>query len=84
MNEKHNFSFLFSVTAMQTKFIVICSVLFVEGLCRGIVMVYYSLCVTNYCSQNQIPTAIGLYMFVQGIMSLIIGPLTGNYEIKVN
>lgn len=49
----------------------------VVGFFRGAMVVNLSLTVAEYCSLERFPAAYGLYMVINGLITVILGPLVG-------
>lgn len=70
-----------AAVAVQVDMVGLCIALFVEGTFRGLAAVYHNLCISDHCSLQKIPAAVGLSMFFKGIANFGLGPIIGNTPI---
>ncbi|XP_031622838.1 uncharacterized protein LOC116340468 [Contarinia nasturtii] len=66
-----------SIMAEQTDFNMLMMWLFICGFFRGMALSNFTLCVSEYCSLEQLPAAFGWHMIGKGLFVTAFGPLIG-------
>ncbi|KAJ4434861.1 hypothetical protein ANN_23432 [Periplaneta americana] len=82
--EINNQSSIVSVTAEARGLYVLIAISAINGFIRGSTVVNQNLALSEYCSKEKVPAALGINMVAKGIGILTFGPMLGKYNVRVS